>query len=124
MDQMSFQDFLMWLQGVEEMQPEGWSPDQRQWEKIRDKMRCIEFSQQADPTRIIEELQDVVQQLSNEIVGLRMRVQQPAYSQMPASPVPRFGEPGPQWSAGSSSETSLLQQHEVADDGAYRPAFV
>lgn len=32
----------MWLEGVEEMQPEGWSPDKRQWDRIREKINQLE----------------------------------------------------------------------------------
>ena len=35
---ITVKEFKMWLQGVEEMQPDGWSPDQRQWAKIRAKI--------------------------------------------------------------------------------------
>ncbi len=34
-------EFKAWLSGVEEMQPEGWSPDLGQWKKIRSKIDNI-----------------------------------------------------------------------------------
>ena len=38
----SLGEFKAWLSGVEEMQPESWSPDLSQWRKIRDKIDNIE----------------------------------------------------------------------------------
>lgn len=34
-------EFRAWLEGVEELQPDGWSPDKTQWALIRDKIDCI-----------------------------------------------------------------------------------
>ena len=34
-------EFKMWLQGVEEMQPDDWAPDSRQWARIRAKIDSI-----------------------------------------------------------------------------------
>jgi len=34
----TLKEFRAWLQGVEELQPEGWSPDSDQWVLIRDKI--------------------------------------------------------------------------------------
>lgn len=41
---ISFQEFKAWLQGVEEMQDEGWTPTAVQWKKIKDKLEQIDFS--------------------------------------------------------------------------------
>lgn len=38
---ISVKEFKMWLEGVEEMQEEGWVPNSTQWARIRDKIRCI-----------------------------------------------------------------------------------
>ena len=35
---ITVKEFKMWLQGVEEMQMDDWSPDQRLWAKIRAKI--------------------------------------------------------------------------------------
>ncbi len=37
----TLKEFQAWLQGVEELQPEGWSPDNTQWKLIRDKIDGI-----------------------------------------------------------------------------------
>ena len=34
-------EFQAWLEGVEELQPAGWSPDANQWKLIRDKISNI-----------------------------------------------------------------------------------
>lgn len=39
---ISVKEFKMWLEGVEEMQEEGWTPNSTQWVRIRDKIRIIE----------------------------------------------------------------------------------
>lgn len=39
---ITVKEFKMWLEGVEEMQPEGWLPDARQWSRIREKINSIE----------------------------------------------------------------------------------
>lgn len=39
---ISMKDFRMWLQGVEEMQPEDWVPDARQWARIREKIDSVD----------------------------------------------------------------------------------
>ena len=38
---MTIMEFRYWLEGVEEMQPEGWSPDKRQWDRIREKIDSV-----------------------------------------------------------------------------------
>lgn len=121
----TFQDFLMWLQGVEDMQPDGWSPDQRQWEKIREKMRSIDAAKVVNPMEIVEELRSVVQQLSDEIVGLRMRTQQPVYGPAAQAHSPAPSNPA-NWSVPpvDYSSDSILPQQQDAIDGSYRPAFI
>lgn len=39
---ISLGKFKAWLEGVEEMQDEGWTPSEIQWKKIRDKIELIE----------------------------------------------------------------------------------
>ncbi len=39
---ISVKEFKMWLEGVEEMQEEGWTPNPTQWARIREKIRSIE----------------------------------------------------------------------------------
>lgn len=38
---LTVKEFRMWLEGVEEMQAEGWVPDARQWQRIRDKINTV-----------------------------------------------------------------------------------
>lgn len=42
---ITVKEFHMWLEGVEEMQAEGWSPDKRQWDRIREKINQLETTQ-------------------------------------------------------------------------------
>ena len=41
MDNITVKEFKMWLQGVEEMQDEDWSPTYTQWVKIREKIDIL-----------------------------------------------------------------------------------
>ena len=38
---LSIDQFRSWLEGVEDMQEEGWVPDERQWRKIRQKIDLV-----------------------------------------------------------------------------------
>lgn len=38
---ISLNEFRAWLEGVEELQPEGWSPSGEQWQLIREKFDSI-----------------------------------------------------------------------------------
>lgn len=38
---ITIKEFKMWLRGVEEMQPDDWTPDHRQWSRIRDRIDNI-----------------------------------------------------------------------------------
>ncbi len=37
----TLKEFQAWLDGVEELQPKGWTPDSRQWAKIRKRIANI-----------------------------------------------------------------------------------
>ena len=39
---LTIKEFRMWLEGVEEMQEEGWTPNTVQWRRIRDKLNEID----------------------------------------------------------------------------------
>jgi hypothetical protein len=68
--QITISEFLMWLEGVEEMQEDDWSPDKRQWSRIRAKLNCI-----TTPAP-----QQVVQQ---NVVQYRTAAQQPTQQTIP-----------------------------------------
>lgn len=38
---VTLSEFKAWLEGIEELQPEGWHPDADQWELVRNKMLSI-----------------------------------------------------------------------------------
>lgn len=52
---ITLEQFRAWLEGVEEMQEEGWAPDVRQWTKIRSRIDNIESTpvQQAVPQQVM-----------------------------------------------------------------------
>ena len=37
----TLKEFQAWLEGIEELQAKGWSPDKSQWTKIRNRIRNI-----------------------------------------------------------------------------------
>lgn len=41
-ERISLRDFKSWLAGVEDMQPDNWSPTPEQWKRIRDKIDAID----------------------------------------------------------------------------------
>jgi hypothetical protein len=49
---ISVREFRMWLQGVEEMQDEGWTPSTQQWTRIREKIDLIDDSTPATPVTL------------------------------------------------------------------------
>jgi hypothetical protein len=46
---ISIKEFKMWLQGVEEMQSDGWAPDARQWTRIREKIDQVDDTSTQQP---------------------------------------------------------------------------
>lgn len=46
---MTVKEFRVWLEGVEEMQAEDWSPDRTQWLKIRERIDSISDEVKATP---------------------------------------------------------------------------
>ena len=47
---LTVKEFLMWLEGVEEMQDAGWCPSATQWKRIRDKIDDIDSTVSNSPT--------------------------------------------------------------------------
>ena len=41
---ISVREFRMWLEGVEEMQPDDWTPNHIQWKRIREKINNIDVN--------------------------------------------------------------------------------
>jgi len=50
----TLKEFKAWLQGVEELQPEDWSPNPDQWKLIRDKINGI-----IEEKRVVEKVVNV-----------------------------------------------------------------
>lgn len=42
-------EFKAWLEGVEELQPEGWFPNAEQWKRIREKISTVAVTERAAP---------------------------------------------------------------------------
>lgn len=41
---ISMDQFRSWLEGVEDMQPADWTPDQEQWRRIREKIDLVDVT--------------------------------------------------------------------------------
>lgn len=67
----TLKEFRAWLQGVEELQPENWSPNSDQWKLIRDKIDGIVVEKQ------------IVEKIINNSVTTSP---QPALRALPAAP--------------------------------------
>lgn len=48
---ISFEEFKAWLSGVEDLQPNGWSPTKEQWQIIRDKIDSIRLETRVSTTQ-------------------------------------------------------------------------
>lgn len=79
---LTIKEFKMWLEGVEEMQPDGWVPSETQWKRIREKINMIDESQPA----VIESYRPPV----GQSIPRGPDVQAPAFSGMPPGFPPEF----------------------------------
>lgn len=83
---ITLSEFRAWLQGVEELQTAGWSPNAEQWKLIRDKIDAI----------VESKMQVVEQQVHVPNNGPRPQFQQqPHYQPQYSGPVPFIPPPPP-----------------------------
>lgn len=75
---ISVREFRMWLQGVEEMQDDDWTPSPQQWKRIRDKINNID---------------DTVPAAKPAPVAVQQPPLQYAPAAIPSGPVPRAPDP-------------------------------
>ena len=73
-DPITLDEFKAWLQGVEDMQEEGWSPNELQWSKIRSKIFLVISS--APKPQVVNNAQQVRPVQHNNVV-----LEQPAASE-------------------------------------------
>lgn len=117
---ISINEFKMWLEGVEEMQEEGWVPNPTQWKRIREKLNSV-----------IENEQPSVDK-QEQYVGVKTKVrnnQQQStmapIANVPSALVPPNLPPGPPPSALFGSPDGLQARTPSIDttDGNYKSAF-
>lgn len=48
---ITFEEFKAWLSGVEDLQPDDWSPTKEQWQIIRDKIDSIRLETRVSTTQ-------------------------------------------------------------------------
>lgn len=117
---ITVKEFQMWLAGVEEMQTEGWSPDKRQWDRIREKIN------QLDTTVVTTQPQYVAPQ------GPVYRTEEVAIDpnrpiQYAEAGLPRVTAPPPNGALfGNSDNPAMTSKTPNIDtsNGQYQPAFL
>lgn len=115
---ITVKEFQMWLSGVEEMQPEDWSPDKRQWERIREKINQLD----TEPPH-------VPQHQSVPIMASQPReyVESTPYMSYGGSglaSVPTPARPNNPLFANSDNPSSMVRTPNLdTSDGNYRTAF-
>lgn len=109
---LSLKDFKMWLEGVEEMQSEGWTPTPEQWNKIRSKIDIIE------ETVVIPNTQQVSPPYKQE-----MPADFPIYNTAElVTPRVDHSQLHPVFSTGNPTSASRLLPG--GDDAPYAPPFL
>ncbi len=91
-------EFKMWLEGVEEMQPDDWAPDSRQWARIRAKIDSIAESSPQHTT--VPSVRNV------PAPAPVMQHSAPPVAQFGGSLLPRVPQTGPQQLPGPFSTES------------------
>ncbi len=76
---ITVKEFKMWLEGVEEMQEENWTPDARQWTRIREKINNI-AEVDGGPTYSLPPRPQAVREVEQPVYN------QPALRAIPAGP--------------------------------------
>jgi len=81
----TLREFRAWLEGVEELQPENWSPNREQWARIRERIDGIkeEAQRPIEPTRSAQPAQPT-----------NTTPQKPVIYQQPSSILPPPPAPG------------------------------
>lgn len=124
---LTIKEFKMWLRGVEEMQPEGWSPSQQQWTRIREKIDSI--------TETAPTSQPQPQQQQQQVVYRDPIPQAPVYPQQVVHAQPGLTQQrGPTYSApapnnplfGNADTPAIAVKTPNVDTsaGGYEPAFI
>jgi hypothetical protein len=118
---ITISEFRHWLSGVEEMQPDDWCPDKRQWDRIREKIDSIS----SEPT-------NVVKQVAPHISGHQYADSQPVYQdnrpvQLAPSGMGRVSAPPPSGVLFGNAENPAFPIKTPTIDtstGPYEPAFI
>jgi hypothetical protein len=117
MSNITIKEFRMWLEGVEEMQPENWSPDTNQWKKIREKLNTIE-----EPIPTISVQQPAVVYRAPEhqepIYQGPVQMAQPGLRNISAPPANNA------LFAGDNPSTPVRTPNIDSSSGNYEPAFI
>jgi hypothetical protein len=127
-DLISLEKFRAWLEGVEEMQDEGWTPTPAQWLKIRAKIDLIE-NVPVQPTQQpiyrggVQPTQQPTQQMELPESALDIPISNPT---APVGPAPAaYGRPaGPVATFDGNNAIPVKTPNlEASPNGEYKSAF-
>lgn len=83
---VTYSEFLSWLEGVESMQEEGWTPNPQQWQTIREKLDTVKPDVQVKEVEVQPTTPDVP--VPQGPIG--QFVQPPSAFEPPRQPPPRL----------------------------------
>lgn len=115
---ITLENFISWLEGVEEMQPGGWSPNKEQWNLIRNKIAVIEP----------DVVETVIERVVEKPIQVKTQpVQQPASQLQPPQhssiPVTKPSEIRMPYLMATSPEQKTKTPDIDTSDGKYESPF-
>lgn len=116
---ITIKEFKMWLEGVEEMQPEGWTPDERQWKRIREKLETIIESVTA-PQQSVVLHRNVQEELPVQRYTGPVQLATPGLTPLISAPQPNNALFGNADNPSNPVRTPNLD----TSSGTYEPAFI
>jgi hypothetical protein len=120
--QLTVSEFLMWLEGVEEMQGDDWFPNDQQWQKIRQKINNIATAHNA-PVQPVVYREAVVQHQDQNIPSREIPVQRAGGGLSNVQPVAQNMNP---LFADAENPNSPVRTPNIdtSKGNGYTPAFV
>lgn len=118
---LTIKEFKMWLRGVEEMQPDGWSPSQQQWARIREKIDSIEEGSTPPQQQVIYRdpvVQQPVYQQPQQVVHAQPGLT--AQRGVVSAPLPN----NPLFGNADSPAIPVKTPNVDTSTGGYEPAFI
>lgn len=124
---ITVKEFKMWLEGVEEMQEAGWTPNNTQWQRIRQKINEIAESASAASTAApVQPVQPMVQPNPGPVTFAPSSFAPPTAMQ-PAPMHPGYAQPNmpPPGAPFANGSPNIAVKTPAIDtsDGTYTSSF-